>query len=146
MPPYDTGQKRILVVDDDRAILELVCTRLTLAGFDAFTARDGYDALAKLSSLRPVAMVLDLNMPGLDGFGVLQRMGKTGLARTPTLVLTASHAATDVQRAVQLGARDYLAKPFKDNHLLMRVSRLVRPPAQRLDIAETLDSIDQMIG
>ena len=146
MSPYDTGQKRILVVDDDRAILELVSTRLTLAGYDVFTARDGHDALKKLATLRPAAMVLDLNMPGLDGFGVLQRMGAEGAAKTPTLVLTASHAAADVQRAIKLGARDYLAKPFRDAHLLMRIARVLRGPGKTQSLDATIDSIEQLLG
>lgn len=138
-------RKRVMTVDDDRAILELVSTRLTLAGYDVFSARDGHEAVSRISGVRPDAMVLDLNMPGLDGFGVLQRLGKVGTARLPILVLTARHDAADVQRAIGLGARDYLAKPFKDSQLLMRVARLLRPPADRRSVDEVITGLDNLI-
>jgi DNA-binding response OmpR family regulator len=144
VPTYRTGQ-RILVVDDDKAILDLVSTRLTLAGYNVFSARNGHEALTRLSSLRPAAMVLDLNMPSLDGFGVLERMGREWTARTPTLVLTARQGTADVKRAIQLGARDYLAKPFKDADLLMRVTRLFRRPAEAQSLEQTVATIDQML-
>jgi two-component system OmpR family response regulator len=119
---------RILAVDDDPAILELIVTRLSLAGYQTFYARDGQEALRRLAEVRPAGLVLDINMPGLDGFGVLEHLAKTG-ARLPTLVLTARNQGDDVQRAIQLGARDFLAKPFEDKQLLARVARLVRRPA-----------------
>jgi DNA-binding response OmpR family regulator len=144
MPASEIG-RRILVVDDDKAILELVSTRLTLAGYNVFSARNGHEALTRLSSLRPAAMVLDLNMPTLDGFGVLQRMGKEWTARTPTLVLTARNGTADVQRAIKLGARDYLAKPFKDSDLLMRVARLFRRPADRQGLETAVATIEHML-
>jgi two-component system OmpR family response regulator len=135
----------VLVVDDDRAILELVCTRLTLAGHDAFSARNGAEALERLNRLNAQAMVLDLNMPHLDGFGVLAALGRERVLKTPTLVLTARHAAADVQKAVELGARDYLAKPFKDEQLLMRVKRLLRPPTERRTLEESLDDLEKLL-
>jgi two-component system OmpR family response regulator len=144
VPTHRTGQ-RILVVDDDKAILDLVNTRLTLAGYNVFSARNGHEALTRLSSLRPAAMVLDLNMPSLDGFGVLERMGREWTARTPTLVLTARQGNADVKRAIQLGARDYLAKPFKDSDLLMRVARLFRRPADAQSLEQAVATIEQML-
>jgi two-component system OmpR family response regulator len=142
----DSGlRRRILVVDDDRAILELVCTRLTLGGYDAFGARDGAEGLQRLSSLRPQAMILDLNMPNLDGFGVLKSLGRERAQATPTLVLTARHGTADVQRAIAMGARDYLAKPFKDANLLMRVARLFRPRAPVLSLDDSMAEMDRML-
>jgi DNA-binding response OmpR family regulator len=132
MPPLRETQRRVLVVDDDSSILELVRTRLTLAGYVVLAARDGREAIARLSERRYDAMVLDLNMPGVDGFQVLERMKKLEFPAPPTLVLTARHDAADVTRAVQLGARDYLAKPFQDRQLLMRVARLFRTQPTKL--------------
>jgi DNA-binding response OmpR family regulator len=132
MPPLREIQRRVLVVDDDSSILELVRTRLTLAGYVVLAARDGREAIARLSERRYDAMVLDLNMPGVDGFQVLERMKKLEFPAPPTLVLTARHDAADVTRAVQLGARDYLAKPFQDRQLLMRVARLFRTQPTKL--------------
>jgi two-component system OmpR family response regulator len=115
----------VLVVDDDPYILELITTRLDLAGYLTRSARDGSQALQRLSDFRPEAMVLDINMPVMDGFGVLAHMRAQGLTeKTLTMVLTARNAAEDVAKAIQLGAKDYLSKPFKDEMLLARVARL----------------------
>jgi DNA-binding response OmpR family regulator len=126
MPPPPDVRRRVLVVDDDVSILELVSTRLTLAGYVVLTAKNGAEALSRLSERRYDGMVLDLNMPQIDGFGVLECMADLPHPAPPTLVLTASHNAADVQRAVKLGARDYLSKPFEDRQLMMRVARLFR--------------------
>ncbi len=121
----DTTARRILVVDDDPFVLELLLTRLTLAGYRTFSARDGQEALMRIADVRPEAMVLDINMPRLDGFGVLRHMA-AGAQRVPTMVLTARNQPQDVQTAISLGARDYLSKPFRDEQLLSRVARLFR--------------------
>jgi DNA-binding response OmpR family regulator len=123
--PAEIRQRRVLVVDDDPFLLELIMTRLAIAEYNVRGARDGREALARISDFRPEAMVLDINMPVLDGFGVLSTMKAQGLTdKTLTMVLTARNAAEDVSKAIQLGAKDYLAKPFKDDALLQRVGRL----------------------
>ncbi len=128
-PLFDLAPRRILVVDDDDSIVDLISTRLIIGGYKVATANDGFEALRYLKDLRPEAMILDINMPGLDGFGVLEHMRKPDTHAPPTLVLTARHNAGDVERAIRLGARDYLAKPFDDRMLLARVSRLFRGAA-----------------
>ena len=145
MPPLRDAGRRLLVVDDDPAILELVCTRLTIAGHTVLNARNGHDALKRLGERRYDGMVLDLNMPQPDGFAVLQRMKTLSHPSPPTLVLTASHNAADVQRAVKLGARDYLSKPFDDRQLLMRVARLFRAPADRRSLEEVFEAMDDLL-
>ena len=100
---------------------------LRLPGFETKVARDGHEALDRIASFRPDAMVLDLSMPGLDGFGVLQSLQDQAV-RLPVLVLTARHDASDVRKAVSLGARDYLAKPFTEAQLKARIARLLRTP------------------
>lgn len=121
--------KRVLVVDDDARIVELIVTRLEIAGFQTRSARNGQEALQRLTEFRPEAMVLDINMPVLDGFGVLTHLQGQGLsAKIPTMVLTARNNADDVAKAVRLGARDYLSKPFNDAHLVQRVGRLLSRP------------------
>jgi DNA-binding response OmpR family regulator len=119
---------RILVAEDDMDVRELIRTRLTAAGFDVHVARNGAEALDRISSVKPHAMVLDINMPEIDGFGVLQALKVSGRL-CPVLVLTARHAADDVRRAVSLGAKDYLTKPFTEAQLQARVARLLRAPA-----------------
>jgi two-component system OmpR family response regulator len=124
------ARTRILVVEDDPVILDLITTRLDLAGYDTYFARDGFEGLARLHELRPSALVLDLNMPRLDGFGMLRKMPLEGLY-TPTMVLTARNQPDDVRMAIALGARDFLAKPFKEEQLLQRVGRLLRKAPAR---------------
>lgn len=126
MQRVEARRRRVLVVEDDPFLLELITTRLELAGFDTRPARDGGQALQRLTEFRPEAMVLDINMPVLDGFGVLNHMRAQGLTeKTPTMVLTARNSPEDVAKAIKLGARDYLSKPFKDEQLIARVGRLL---------------------
>lgn len=126
MPP-ERRPPRVLVVEDDPHIRDLVATRLELAGLHAFKANDGFEALVGLEAIRPDAMVLDLSMPGMDGLEVLRRMRQSSLiARTPTMVLTARNQPGDVKAAIALGARDFLAKPFRDDQFLARIARLLR--------------------
>ena len=124
------ARTRILVVEDDPVIVDLITTRLDLAGYDTYFARDGFEGLTRLHELRPAALVLDLNMPRLDGFGMLRKMPLEGL-HTPTMVLTARNQPDDVKLAIALGARDFLAKPFKEEQLLQRVGRLLRKAPAR---------------
>jgi DNA-binding response OmpR family regulator len=126
-----SGQRapRIFVAEDDPQILELVVTRLDLAGFETRFARNGWQAFEAIKLSRPNAVILDINMPGMDGFGVLRSMrGNKALAATPVMMLTARGALDDVKRALDGGANDYLTKPFDDQELILRVHRLVRPP------------------
>jgi DNA-binding response OmpR family regulator len=127
MPQFrEPSPRMILVADDDAAIRELVATRLILGGYTVLTARDGRDAVGRMMERRYDGLVLDLNMPNLDGFGVLTQMKNLGGFLPPTLMLTARRNADDVRTAIKLGARDYLMKPFDEKQLMMRVARLFR--------------------
>ncbi len=128
MLPRDARKPRIFVAEDDRDVLDLILTRLTLAGYMTAHARDGHEALRGIAAARPAGIILDINMPNLDGFGVLERLSAAAPAgpKTPVMVLTARHAPDDVQRALSMGARDFLTKPFQDAQLLARVARLIR--------------------
>lgn len=88
----------------------------------------------RVLEVRPDAMVLDINMSEMDGFGVLRTL-RAQNRLVPTLVLTARHAAEDVRLAISLGAKDYLTKPFSEQQLLGRISRVLRPPAVQPAIA-----------
>jgi two-component system OmpR family response regulator len=119
-----------LVADDDAAIRDLIRIYLDGSGYEVHMARDGVEASMRAVELQPHAMILDINMPRMDGFGVLQTLRPSSSGRSlPILVLTARHAADDVRKAVSLGARDYLTKPFTRPQLLARVARLMRTPA-----------------
>lgn len=120
---------RILVVEDDPMVLELITTRLDLAGFQTFYARNGREGLNRLQEIRPDGLVLDINMPLMDGFAVLSHLKAYGGQCPPTLILTARNKPEDVKTAIALGARDFLAKPFRDDQLIARVGRLVRRPS-----------------
>jgi len=120
---------RILVVEDDPLMLELITTRLDLAGFQTFYARNGREGLNRIQETRPDGLVLDINMPVMDGFAVLSHLKAYGGQCPPTLVLTARNKPEDVKTAIALGARDFLAKPFRDDQLIARVGRLVRRPS-----------------
>ncbi len=119
--------RRILVVEDDASLRELVATRMLIAGYSVTTARDGAEALQLVNTVHPAAMILDLNMPGTDGFGVLSALQlNPRTSKLPVMVLTARNAPEDVRRVMELGARDFLSKPFSDQQLLARVTRLLR--------------------
>lgn len=127
MPPKARA-RRIFIAEDDRNLLELLTTRLGLAGYETVFGRDGWEALEGIHRTQPAAIVLDVNMPRLDGFGVLRHLRKSPVvANIPVMMLTARNAPGDIKEALALGARDYLAKPFKDAMLLARVARLLRP-------------------
>lgn len=126
--PLEARRRRIFIAEDDRNLLELLTTRLTLAGYETVFGRDGWEALDGIHSTHPAAIILDVNMPRLDGFGVLRHLRKSpSVASIPVMMLTARNAPGDIKEALALGARDYLAKPFNDAMLLARVARLLRP-------------------
>ncbi len=123
----NANRKRIVVAEDDPAIMELVSVRLDLAGYHVIAARNGYEALERVNATRPAALILDIGMPGLDGFGVLKELARRPV-RLPTLVLTARRGTDDVREAIGLGATSYLVKPFDDKHLLNRLANMVTAP------------------
>ncbi|MBB5747120.1 response regulator transcription factor [Brevundimonas variabilis] len=122
-----TDALKILIADDDAGVRDLVRTRLRIAGYDPHTAKNGREAVERAVKLRPAAMILDINMPELDGFGVLSELqDKAPDIQVPTLVLTGRQSSDDVRMAVALGARGYLTKPFTEAQLLARVAGLFR--------------------
>lgn len=130
--PGESSGKTVLIIEDDAAILELVKTRLELAGLSTLTAQNGEEGLERAAEFIPDAIVLDMNMPIMDGYGVLEGLrNSTVLARVPTLVLTCRSKPNDVARAIQLGAKDYLTKPFDNKQLVQRVGRLMHTPDVR---------------
>src|SRR5260221_7941230 len=116
---------RVLVVDDDPDVREAVETALELEGHRVTTASDGLAALRQLGQAEFDAVVLDVLMPNLDGFEVCRRLRTAG-NRTPILILTARDAEEDTIRGLDLGADDYLVKPFALGELLARVRALLR--------------------
>jgi two-component system response regulator MprA len=116
---------RVLVVDDDPDVRDAVETALLLEGNVVRTAADGLEALTRLGQLEYDAVVLDVLMPRVDGFEVCRRVRAAG-NRTPILILTARDSEEDTIRGLDLGADDYLVKPFALGELLARVRALIR--------------------
>jgi two-component system, OmpR family, response regulator MprA len=116
---------RILVVDDEPAVLDAVDRALRLEGYDTELAADGQQALDALAAGAPDALVLDVLMPRVDGFEVCRRLRAAG-DRTPVLVLTARDAVPDRVQGLDAGADDYLVKPFALEELLARLRALLR--------------------
>jgi two-component system response regulator MprA len=117
-------RERILVVDDDGAITTALQRALSFEGYAVETAHDGEEGLRKARDAAPDLVILDLLMPGLDGFEVCRRLRAAD--DTPILILTARDEVADRVRGLDLGADDYLVKPFASDELLARVRALLR--------------------
>ncbi|HET9426813.1 MAG TPA: response regulator [Allosphingosinicella sp.] len=118
--------RRILVCDDDPLLLDLVAHRLTTRGFEVNTAQDGSEALEQMARELPDALVLDAMMPVIDGYELLRRVREEPrTAGLPVLMLTARKQEKDVLAALDLGANDYLVKPFIPQELVVRLERLM---------------------
>ncbi len=123
-------RSRILVAEDDEAVLELLRIRLELAGYHTFYARDGYRAIETAARVMPHGIVLDIGLPKGDGFEVLSSVkSDRRLKHIPVLMLTARHEAGDVQKSIAWGAQDYVTKPFDDKKLIQRIGRMLAKPA-----------------
>jgi DNA-binding response OmpR family regulator len=115
---------RILVVDDEPKIVQLVRDYLERAGFAVSTARDGNEALMRAHQERPDLIVLDLGLPELDGLEVTRRLRRD--SGVPIIMLTARHEETDKVVGLELGADDYVTKPFSPRELEARVRAVLR--------------------
>jgi two-component system, OmpR family, response regulator len=116
---------RVLVVDDEPAIADLVRTALRYEGFDVATAGNGRDVLTTVESFRPDLIVLDVMLPDLDGFEVQRRLADRG-RRIPVLFLTARDATEDKVRGLTIGGDDYVTKPFSLEELIARIRAVLR--------------------
>jgi two-component system KDP operon response regulator KdpE len=114
----------ILVVDDDVPILRLVRAKLQADGYSVMTAGNGEDALSALEEERPDLVVLDLMMPGMDGFETMRRIRED--STIPIILLTARTGASDKIQGLDLGADDYVTKPFNPDELSSRIAAILR--------------------
>jgi two-component system, OmpR family, phosphate regulon response regulator PhoB len=124
--------KKILVLDDEVDILELVTMNLEANGYGVLQAEDGEAGLEAAISARPDLMILDIMMPKLDGFQVLQRLrADSRIADIPVLMLTAKGDPNDRISGLEQGADDYLSKPFSPKEMVLRVGNLLKRTASR---------------
>lgn len=115
----------VLVVDDEEAVCDIIIDALHLAKYRTLRAQDGVSALAMMREQPPDLVILDVNMPHMTGFEVLERMRQIGIM-TPAILLTARHSREDTVTGFRLGADDYVKKPFGLEELLLRVSAVLR--------------------
>ncbi len=116
---------RILIVEDDRSIARLIQLELEHRGFVVRCAHDGPSGLEAASEFEPSAIILDIMLPGTDGVGVLKKLRQRG-NRVPVIMLTARDTSADKVHSLDMGADDYLAKPFDTEELMARLRALLR--------------------
>ncbi len=121
------GKKRVLVVDDERDIVEMITFNLQRAGYEVICAYNGLDAVDLAQKHLPDLIVLDLMLPGIDGTEVTRRLKSDGRTEgIPLVMLTAKGEETDVVVGLTLGADDYVTKPFSVKILLARLAAVLR--------------------
>ena len=121
---HSPHEKTILVVDDDRALLRLLEYNLQEAGYEPLTAEDGQAGFRQFFQYKPDLVVLDINMPGMDGWEVCHRIRE--VSDVPIVMLTAQARQEDIIKGLDLGADDYVVKPFGVAEFLARVRANLR--------------------
>ena len=129
-------KQRILIVDDDENIAELISLYLMKECFETEIANDGESALIKVKTFMPNLILLDLMLPGIDGYEVCQRIRKT--QNTPIIMLSAKGEVFDKVLGLKMGADDYIMKPFDSNELVARVNAVLR----RASVAPSEDEVE----
>jgi phosphate regulon transcriptional regulator PhoB len=134
---------KILVVDDEPDALELISYNLKAAGYDVATAADGEEALKKARNAQPALIILDVMLPEVDGLEVCKTLRREpATATVPIIMLTAKAAEIDRVLGLELGADDYVTKPFSPRELILRVKALLRrrnpsePEPENMDFSD----------
>lgn len=139
------ARETILVVDDEPAVVQVIRDRLAREGFDVRVAGDGQTALAEVAAQAPDLVILDLMLPDVDGFDVLRGMRQAG-STVPVIVVTARDDDVDVIVGLELGADDYVVKPFNPRELAARVRAVLRRRAEAVALAGRLASLEAQLG
>ena len=144
------GNAKILIVDDEEDIVELVRYNLTREGFDTLSAVSGETALKLVRNEAPDLIVLDLMLPGVDGLEVTRRLkGDPNLRNIPIVMLTAKGEEADVVSGLELGADDYIVKPFSPKIMIARIKTVLRrqnEPEQTDDVPIRIDKLSIHLG
>ncbi len=128
----DGGPARLLVVDDEQSLVDLLKEALRFAGYDVEAARNGADALRIATDTEPDLLVLDVNLPDLDGFEVCRRLRRDGV-EVPVVFLTARDDPADLRTGFTRGGDDYMTKPFSLEELNFRIQAILRRSLGRAD-------------
>jgi two-component system, OmpR family, response regulator len=126
----------ILIIDDEAGVRELLSDALKLAGFETISAADAMIAQTLLRTTKPDLLIVDINMPLMDGFELIERLRGNG-DNTPALMLSARGDRADVTRGLTLGADDYVTKPFGLEELVLRIKAILR----RSQLSESADQV-----
>ena len=119
-------KKKILVIDDEENLLRILDARLQFAGYEVYTAHNGTEGLKKAALTTPHLVLLDIMMPDIDGFNVLLQLKKNRKTRTSAvLMLTSKSEPEAIDRAINMGAVDYIVKPFTVGILLEKIGRAI---------------------
>jgi two-component system phosphate regulon response regulator PhoB len=144
------AKEKILAVDDDPDILKLLQYNLEKEGFSVITAANGQEALRLVRSQPPQAIILDLMLPEVDGLEVCRQIRRDeALSRIPILMLTAKGEEVDRVVGFELGADDYITKPFSPRELVLRVKAILKrsspreEPAKRISLGDLLIDLDR---
>ncbi|MDD5328008.1 MAG: response regulator [Phycisphaerae bacterium] len=122
-PKKKTSRARVLIVDDEADIISTVQYRLEFCEFDVITAGNGKDCLEKAANEKPDLILLDINMPIMNGYEALERLkNNPELKNIPVIVLTAFSDARDISKAAEFGIFDYVTKPFDFPELMGKIS------------------------
>lgn len=121
----DAPRARVLVVDDEESLVDMLSTALRFTGYEVANAGSGFDALRSVKESRPDLIVLDVNMPDVDGFEVCRRIRRDGID-APVIFLTARDAPEDLRMGFSHGGDDYLTKPFSLEELSLRIEAILR--------------------
>lgn len=131
-PEFKKANKRILIVDDDHAMGAAMQRVLKRAGFETLVAHDGFSAGNMLANFEPVLMTLDLNMPGMSGFDVLEFISQEKSYKYLKVLVVSALGDDQLQRAKTAGANECLSKPFENKQFLQTVSQLINQDATQI--------------
>ena len=127
----------IMIVDDEPGVRDLLRDTLRIAGFETIEADNGMSALTVLRSHKPELIIIDINMPLMDGFELVERLRSTG-DQVPVLMLTARGDQQDISRGLTIGADDYVIKPFGLEELILRVKAIIRRSKKSIEVLRIL--------
>ncbi len=136
-----SANNTIVIVDDDKNICELIRLYLTKEGYDVRCVFDGKDALKLINDIKPAAAILDIMLPGMDGIDVLKEIRRS--SRMPVIMLTAKGETIDKVLGLELGADDYVVKPFEPKELVARLRAVLRRSDGNADEGEEV-SFDKL--